>query len=96
MPRHRLLAFHPGAHAESAGDDPGWLVLEPPSQLDLELDPTEAHDLMVGLAARFGDRYLRLVSDTWEDLVPAEIGGAEITVRLASEGRAPPEVAFVR
>lgn len=86
MPRHEMLLFLPLATAgpEAAR---GSLELDAPPTLEVPLDPADGHDLSVGVAARIGDRYYRLQSDTWEALVPAEHpDGLEIELEAAGHG----------
>jgi hypothetical protein len=57
--RHEMLAFVPGD--TPAGKSPR-LVL--PEQLDAQADETEVHDLVLGVAARIGDRWVQLGAAT--------------------------------
>ena len=59
------------------------LNLELPDQLEIELDPTDEHDLSVGVAVQIDGRYYRVVSDETKDFVPAEHDNAiDVTFEL--------------
>src|SRR4030095_4875837 len=67
MPRHQMLLFLPlDAHADKT------ITAELPPSIDVPLDPSDTHDLDVGIAVRIGERYYRLESDTWKALALAE------------------------
>lgn len=53
--RHEMLAF-------VAGDTPAGKAprLEVPASIEAEVDDTEPHDLMLGVAARIGDHWIQL------------------------------------
>jgi hypothetical protein len=87
MPRHRMLAFLRGNDRVEKGELPtkkkwhfaaapagtDFLRLELPPTLEVQLDPGEAHDLMIGLAVEVDGRFVRLVSDE-RDGVAVESG----------------------
>ncbi len=53
--RHEMLAFVPG---DTPSGKPPRLVLPP--RLEAEVDDSEPHDLVLGIAARIGDRWIQL------------------------------------
>ena len=53
--RHEMLAFVAG---DTPAGKPPRLVL--PVRLEAEIDPTDPHDLVLGIAARVGDRWMQL------------------------------------
>ena len=53
--RHEMLAFVAG---DTPAGKPPRLVL--PVRLEAEVDPTDPHDLVLGIAARIGDRWIQL------------------------------------
>jgi hypothetical protein len=89
MPRHQMLLFLPlDAHADKT------ITAELPPSIEVPLDPSDTHDVDVGVAARIGDRYYRLESDTWKALALAEHPeGLEAEVGSGPSG---PHVRFLR
>lgn len=74
-PRHRVLVFVPGAtHSGSGKAKPGILSLEIPEALEADVEPDTAHDLLLGVAVRAGERYLLLGRDARRDVVVDERG----------------------
>jgi len=78
VPRHKLLAFHPGASAgdetENATSDGqpvrlSKLTLELPETLEVELEPSVEHDLVLGLAVQIEERYYSWAGDDWLGVV---------------------------
>ena len=59
VPRHEMLAF-------VAGDTPAGKAprLTLPERLEADVDETEPHDLILGVAARIGDRWVQLAFTT--------------------------------
>jgi hypothetical protein len=55
VPRHEMLAFVAGDTPE--GKTPRLVV---PARIEAEVDDTEPHDLMLGIAARIGDHWMQL------------------------------------
>jgi hypothetical protein len=55
VPRHEMLAFFAG---DTPAGKPPRLTL--PASLEADVDATEPHDLMLGVAARIGDRWIQL------------------------------------
>ena len=86
-PRHRLLAFFPGAAVE--GDQ---LVLEIPAQIEVKIEPDETHDLTLAIAAEAEDRFFLIASDGWDGLVLDAAAGT-LTAELTGEG--PPQTIAV-
>ena len=91
--RHKMLAFHSEAipasgDGEAADEANAWTVLnlELPEQLTIELDPSDDHDLSVGVAVQIDGRYYRLTSDETQDFVPVEHEGAiDVTFELPDD-----------
>lgn len=91
MPRHKLLAFLPGATEDgqaaaeggvlqkllSGSNQPSTeglavLKLDVPSEIELQINAAEAHDLSLGFALQIDGRFYRVHSDEWKKLVPEE------------------------
>ncbi len=76
-PRHRLLAFLPGAERVEAparlrrkGEtDLAVLELLIPDQIEVELEAEIVHDLTLGIAVQSDDRYYLVASDEWDGLI---------------------------
>ncbi len=84
--RHRLLEFI----STEGLDGREKLSLELPESIDVELEANEGHDLLVGLALQFEDRYYTLIADRWSDLEFAE-RPRELGVRLGKKLSACPK-----
>lgn len=87
MPRHRLLAFIPGATPVEAGRSrrggkAAILRLEIPAAIEAVAKPGVAHDLLLGVAARAGERYLLLARATRSGVVPGD-GVTELLAALS-------------
>jgi hypothetical protein len=65
VPRHEMLLFLPGDTPDGAA--PSVMV---PERMEAEVDDLEAHDLVLGVAARIGDR--------WRVLALAKRGGVKV------------------
>jgi len=95
--RHRMLLFLAGADASDtkgigkladAMQDRGRtqkLALELPATLELHLDEVDDHQLTVGIAARIGERYLRLTSEDLVDVVIEAGGSVEYGLRIENQ-----------
>lgn len=114
MPRHRMLAFVPGAEWEKAGffrglgigipsvspsgsadagtastaistgaPKAGKLEYEIPPAIEIELAPSEPHDIVLGVALKAGDRFYRFIDDVMEGVV---LGDGDADVRAYVEG----------
>ncbi len=98
--RHRILAFLPGAsHVPASKAPAGWrrpaprggetaadlLVLALPVELRAEVEPGVAHDLVVGVAIRAGDRYLEIAEARKDAVVPGP-GGLSLAAVLVEHG----------
>ena len=54
-----------------------------PVEIAIELDPTDEHDISVGVAVQIDDRYYRVVSDQTRGFVPADHEGSiDVTFEL--------------
>ena len=74
VPRHKLLVFHPGAtpgeESETVIADGqevrlSELILELPDTLEVQLEPSVPHDLVLGLAVQIEERYYLWAGDDW-------------------------------
>jgi hypothetical protein len=114
MPRHKMLAFVPGAEWEKAGffrglgigipnvspsgtagsgaastaintgaPKSGRLEYEIPPAIEIDLAPSETHDILLGVAVKAGDRFYRFVDDV---MVGVALGDADAEVRAFIEG----------
>jgi hypothetical protein len=79
-PRHRLLAFIPGATTRD-----GSLVLEVPAEIDVVIEPGEAHDLTLAIAVQAEDRYFLIASDGLDDVV-LDDSGLALEAELNGDG----------
>ncbi len=81
VPRHEMLAF-------VAGDTPAGKTpqLALPARIDAEVDADDPHDLVLGIAARIGDRWLQLAVG---GLPKVTIGAGQkpLTGRIEHAGR---------
>jgi hypothetical protein len=76
-PRHKLLAFFPGAEQIKAParlqrkgvPELAVLELSLPAQIEVDLEPDVAHDLILGIAVQTGNRYYLLANDEWDGLL---------------------------
>lgn len=87
-PRHKMLAFVSGATVEDRGEDPdgALLTLEIPPEIEIDLAPDDAHDIVVGVAIQGGGRYYRFASATRDDVVLGD-EDVEITAWIRQEAR---------
>jgi hypothetical protein len=78
--RHEMLAF-------VAGDTPTGKTprLELPARLEGELDDSEPHDLVLGVAARVGDRWIQLAAGRLAKVTIAP-GGKPLVGRIGHRG----------
>jgi hypothetical protein len=102
--RHRMLAFHagatrlpaakapPGARGKAA---PDLLALALPVELRAEVEPGIVHDLVVGVAIRAGDRYLK-IAEARKDGVIVGLAGLSLRAVLAARGEEGPSKIDVR
>jgi hypothetical protein len=81
MPRHQMLAFHPGAARR--GGSPALLALALPEALEASLEPGEAHDLSLGIALRVAGRWYSLLHDERDAVLP----GTELDAIVRSDRR---------
>jgi hypothetical protein len=81
-PRHRLLAFFPGATEKD-----GRLVLEIPPEIDVEVEPGDAHDLTLAIAVQAEDRYFLIASDGLDGIV-LDDSALDLAAELSSDGTA--------
>ncbi len=79
--RHEMLAFVAGD--TPAGKSPR-LVL--PARLEAEVDDSEPHDLVLGIAARIGDRWIQLGTGVLKKAAISK-GSPPLTGRIAHVGR---------
>lgn len=81
VPRHEMLAFVAG---DTPAGKPPLLAL--PARIEAEVDEGESHDLIVGIAARFGDRWMQLAIAR---LPKASIGAGQkpLIARIEHNGR---------
>jgi hypothetical protein len=80
--RHELLAFAPGD--TPAGKPPRLTI---PARLEAEVDDSEPHDLVLGVAARIGDRWIQLGSTVLKKVTIAA-GQKPLTGRIEHVGHA--------
>jgi hypothetical protein len=82
VPRHEMLAFIAG---DTPAGKPPRLTL--PGRIDADVDDTEPHDLILGVAARIGDRWVPLA---FAKLPKATIGEGQkpLAGRIERAGRA--------
>jgi hypothetical protein len=82
--RHKLLAFHSETTEETVGATKRTVLnLQVPVEIAVELDPTDEHDLSVGVAVQIDGRYYRVVSDGTDGFVPADHEGSiDVTFEL--------------
>jgi hypothetical protein len=78
--RHEMLAFVPGDTPEGK---PPRLTL--PARLEAEVDESEPHDLVLGVAARIGDRWVQLGSTVLKKVTIAA-GQKPLTGRIEHVG----------
>ena len=78
--RHEMLAF-------VAGDTPSGSAprIKLPERIEAEVDDLEPHDLILGVAARIGDRWVELASARLEKRKVAE-GDAPLAARIKPAG----------
>lgn len=81
-PRHEMLAFVAGDTAEGA--KPSLTV---PKSIDAEVDDVETHDLVLGVAARIGDRWYTLATSERGD-APGGAAATKLAGRIEAEGGA--------
>jgi hypothetical protein len=79
--RHEMLAFVAG---DTPSGKPPQLVL--PARLEAEVDDSEPHDFVLGIAARIGDRWIQLGAAVLKKttVVP---GGKPLTGRIEHAGK---------
>jgi hypothetical protein len=114
MPRHKMLAFVPGAEWEKAGffrrlgigipsvspsgtassgaastaintgaPKSGKLEYVIPELIEIELDPSDSHDIVLGVAVKAGDKFYRLIDDVMGGVA---LGDADADTRAYIEG----------
>jgi hypothetical protein len=93
VPRHEMLAFVAG---DTPAGKPPRLTL--PARLEADVDETEPHDLILGVAARIGDHWVQLASAKLAKTTVAagqaplsgRIGHAGVAFEFKVELKAPP------
>jgi hypothetical protein len=80
--RHEMLAFVAG---DTPAGKPPRLTL--PGRLEADVDETEPHDLILGVAARIGDRWIQLAFTTLPKTT-IEAGQKPLEGRIEHAGRA--------
>ena len=82
-PRHEMLRFQAGDTADGAKP-----ALKLPATIDAEVDDIEAHDLVLGIAARIGDRW-RVLALARRPKVKSEAGAPLRLIGKITPGGAP-------
>jgi hypothetical protein len=87
-PRHRLLAFHPGAvRRDGSAGSPAMLELEIPDSLEAPVENADDHDLLIGIALQVDDRFYLVARDVLNGLTVA----AETEIRAEVRGAGGPD-----